>query len=52
MYLPESAKNISTSIAEIWSAFECDKEDNRIDHLPMMDSIAWPIGWGVREYEE
>ena len=52
MYLPESAKNISISIAEIWSAFDCDKGDNRTDHLPMMDSIAWPIGWRVREYEE
>ena len=51
MYLPESAENISRSIAEIWTAFECDEGDNRTDHLPMMDSIAWPIGWRVREYE-
>ena len=47
MYLPESAENISNSIVEIWSAFACDKGDKRADHLPMMDSIAWPLGWGV-----
>ena len=42
MYLPEVDTNFST--AGIWSAFSEERRDNRTDNLPMMDSIAWPIG--------
>ena len=42
MYLPEETQNIS--IIELWSAFTAKNTDNRTHILPMMDSIAWPIG--------
>ena len=42
MHLPEEDRNIS--IARIVFAFSMDKIDNRTDGLPMMGSIAWPIG--------
>ena len=42
MHLPEEDRNIS--IPRILFAFSMDKIDNRTDGLPMMGSIAWPIG--------
>ena len=43
MYKPDEGQNIS-SIIELWSVFKANNTDNRTDKLPMMDSIAWPIG--------
>ena len=39
MHLPETAYNLT--ISTIWTSFS---EDKRTDNLPMMGSIAWPIG--------
>ena len=34
----------NTTIGGIWSAFSWDRRDIRADDLPMMNSIAWPLG--------
>ena len=41
--LPEVVGNNST-ILDILCGLSEDGGDNRTDSLPMMDSIAWPIG--------
>ena len=48
MHLPESSYNLT--IAAIWTTFSDDRRDNRTDGLPMMDSIAWPIGADINSY--
>ena len=42
MHLLKGPHNVS--IVGAWSAFLEDRKDNQTDNLPMMDSIAWPIG--------
>ena len=34
----------NATIGGIWSAFSWDRRDIQADDLPMMNSIAWPLG--------
>ena len=42
MHLPEKTYNLT--IGAIWTSFSEDMQDKRTDDLPLMDSVAWPIG--------
>ena len=42
MHLPEMAYNLT--ISTIGNSFSEDRRDKQTDNLPMMGSIAWPIG--------
>ena len=42
MHLAERTENMDN--VEFLSTFSLGRRDNRTDVLPMMDSIAWPIG--------
>ena len=46
MYLQEDTYNLM--IAVIWTSFSEDRRDKRTDDLPMMDSVAWPIGAQIK----
>ena len=34
----------NATIGGIWSAFSWDRRDIEADDLPMMNSVAWPLG--------
>ena len=42
MHLPEMAYNLT--ISTIGNSFSENRRDKQTDNLPMMGSIAWPIG--------
>ena len=45
MHLPKESDDCSNSTTTgIQSAFSWDSRDTRADDLPMMESIAWPLG--------
>ena len=47
MYLPEMAYNLT--ISTIGNSFSEDRRDKQTDNLPMMGSIAWPIGAQIKK---
>ena len=42
--MPLQEDTYNMTIAAIWTSFSEDRRDKRTDDLPMMDSVAWPIG--------
>ena len=52
MHLPEESDDCgnNTTIG-IRSAFSWGSRDARADYLPMMDSIAWPLGKYIIRHE-
>ena len=47
MHLPHVPYNLTVST--ILQSFSEDKRDKQTDNLPMMESIAWPIGGQIEK---
>ena len=43
MHLKEEP-TFNLTLAELWTSLSDERRDNRTDDLPLMDSIAWPLG--------